>query len=105
MRKAIDVAERYLLGDSSEHMACLVEVARHMDKIVHDPAVDKAEKSLNRLIWCALVTNTELSGYACEFVVGLGEDIGLELDVMTEIVVHTVPGMAEWCEAHGSSAE
>lgn len=50
----------------------------------------------------ALATNTELSGYACEFLVGLGEDIGLDLDVMADVIVHAVPGMAEWCAGQAS---
>ena len=104
-RKALYAAERFLLGDTSLHAASLSEVANHMDRTVHDPHVSKAERSMERLVWCALVTHSELSGYACEFLVALGEDIGLDLNVMTDIVVRTVPGMAEWCAARDANGE
>lgn len=96
-RRAVDTAKAYLMGDAEEHSTCLEDLGQHMEATSRDQSISATEKALDRLAWGALVTNTKLSGYACEFLVGLGEDVGVPLDTMADIVVREIPGMSEWC--------
>ena len=52
----------------------------------------RRQAALNRIIWIALNTNTALTGYACEFLIGLGSDAGLNIQQMTDIFSEHVPG-------------
>jgi hypothetical protein len=72
-----------------------------MEVTSRDRSISATERALDRLAWGALVTNTKLSGYACEFLVGLGQDVGVPLGTMVDIVVREIPGMSEWCTQAG----
>lgn len=90
-RHAVQVARQFWAGKNTDaHLECVNEYAEIIDsdQLNH---VDRRDAAMNRLVWTALNTNGELDGYACEFLINLGVDAGLNANQMSLILSEHIP--------------
>jgi hypothetical protein len=91
-RRAVEVAREFLArGHSDDHRHYVSIFANVIDADMRQ-GVDRRKSAINRLVWSALNTNTEFTGYATEYLVGWGEDAGLTVQAMSEVFSKYVPG-------------
>lgn len=89
--EAVDAAHQFwFYGDSNARERWLVVLSGKLDS--DQEQASRSLAAINRLVWTALNANTGLSSYTGEFLVGLGEDAGLDFKKMTEVFSEHIPG-------------
>jgi hypothetical protein len=91
-RRAVQVARQFWTGgDADDYLDCVNKYAEiiDLDQLNH---VNRRDAAMNRLVWTALNANGELDGYACEFLINLGEDAGLNANQMALILSENIQG-------------
>ena len=90
-KKAVEAAHMFWLGeDRGEHRKFVNEYAERISP--RQIKLTPQEVAIDRLIWCALNNNTQFSSYTGEFLLGIGEQAGLQTQQMGDILSKLVPG-------------
>lgn len=91
--QAVEVARKFWseTGDD-KHQEWVGKFAHVLDLDQRSHAHDR-DVAMNRLVWTALNTNMEFDGYACEFLIVLGFEVGLNAEQMHGVLVKYIPGL------------
>lgn len=84
-KEAAEAAREYWSGNDSGNHRTYVHIFADVTRRDQVEGADRASAAINRLVWVALNTNTEFSGYQAEFLTFLGVDAGLSVQAMSDV--------------------